>query len=197
MKTLYIFDFDGTLADTLPLAFMCFRETFLKFNNELLSNAQIETLFGGSEQSIIHQQVKGDQQTKQQAIRFFYQLYQANHALYAHCPIHIRQLLARLKQQGKTLAIFTGKGRESLNYSLAAFELHSYFDFTVCDDDIAHSKPAPDGLLHILQKSDCDATQAIYFGDSPADVIAGERANIDTVQVNWITQPEQVLTYIK
>lgn len=193
MKTHYIFDFDGTLADTLPLAFMCFRETFLKFNNELLSNAQIEALFGGSEQTIIEHRVRGNIKTKQQAVAFFYQLYQANHTLYANCPTKIRTMLTTLKQQGKTLAVFTGKGRKSLDYSLSALDLTDYFDFTVSDDEVEHSKPAPDGLRHILAHFQCSPQQAIYFGDSNADRLAGQAAGIETHQIDWISNPHSQL----
>lgn len=105
MKAIYIFDFDGTLADTLPLAFMCFRETFLKFNGELLSNLEIEQHFGGSEQAIIEKVVNGSPEQKQLAIEFFYQLYQANHALYAHCPEKIRTMLIDLKRKGKKISV--------------------------------------------------------------------------------------------
>ncbi|QIW16493.1 hypothetical protein A4G20_09170 [Pasteurellaceae bacterium RH1A] len=143
MKTLYIFDFDGTLADTLPLCFMCFRETFLKYKGELLTNAQIEAHFGGSEVEIIEKIVGGSEATKQQAVEFYYQLYQTNHRLYASCPEPIRTMLNQLKAEGKKLAVFTGKGRRSLDYSLKALGLEDTFDLTISDDDIANSKPAP------------------------------------------------------
>ncbi|QBQ62912.1 HAD family hydrolase [Actinobacillus indolicus] len=189
MKAIYIFDFDGTLADTLPLAFMCFRETFLKFNGELLSNLEIEQHFGGSEQAIIEKVVKGSPEQKQQAVEFFYQLYQANHSLYADCPEKIRTMLSKLKQKGKKIAVFTGKGRRSLDYSLTALGLTDYFDLTVSDDDIEHSKPAPDGLLKILDHFELTSEQAIYFGDSQADVISGQQANVETIKIEWISNP--------
>ncbi|AUI65518.1 MULTISPECIES: HAD family hydrolase [Glaesserella] len=190
MKVLYIFDFDGTLADTLPLAFMCFRETFLKFNGELLNNAEIEQHFGGSEQAIIEKVVKGSQEQKQQAVEFFYQLYQTNHSLYAQCPDKIRTMLAKLKQQDKKIAVFTGKGRRSLDYSLSALGLTDCFDLTISDDDIAHSKPAPDGLLKILAHFALEPTQAIYFGDSDADLISGQGAGVETHKIEWISNPD-------
>lgn len=193
MKTLYIFDFDGTLADTLPLAFMCFRETFWRYNHELMSNQQIEAYFGGSEQGIIENVVRGDQERKRQAVEFFYQLYQANHSFYADFPQKIRTMLAELKQQGKKIAVFTGKGRRSLDYSLKAFHLMDYFDFTVSDDDIEHSKPAPDGLLKILTYFELTPDQAVYFGDSDADVLSGKHTGIETHKVDWISHPHSLI----
>lgn len=189
MKQLYIFDFDGTLADTLDLCFMCFRETFLKFNNHYFSNTEIAAHFGGSEQQIIEKIVQGSAERKQQAVEFFYQLYAANHHLYATCPDKIRQMLQQLKQQNKQLAVFTGKGRRSLDYSLNALNLHNIFDFTLCDDDIQHSKPHPEGILKILDHFQLPVEQAVFFGDSIADVQSGTDAGVETHLIEWISNP--------
>lgn len=194
MKKLYIFDFDGTLADTLDLCFMCFRETFLKFNHQYLSNAEIASHFGGSEQQIIEKIVQGSAERKAQAVEFFYQLYQANHHLYADCPEKIYQMLQQLQQQNKQLAVFTGKGRRSLDYSLQALNLTNYFDFTLCDDDIEQSKPHPEGILKILAHFNIPAEQAVFFGDSFADVQSGTDAGVETHQIQWISDPEQPIS---
>ncbi|MDO4697421.1 MAG: HAD-IA family hydrolase [Pasteurellaceae bacterium] len=188
-KQLYIFDFDGTLADTLDLCFMCFRETFLKYNNQYLSNAEIASHFGGSEQQIIEKIVQGSAERKQQAVEFFYQLYTANHHLFATCPAKIYQMLQQLKQQQKQLAVFTGKGRRSLDYSLQALDLTDYFDFTLCDDDITHSKPHPEGIVKILDHFQLPAEQAVFFGDSLADVQSGNAAGVETHKIEWISDP--------
>lgn len=193
MKQLYIFDFDGTLADTLPLCFMCFRETFLKYNQQYLTDKQIARYFGGSEQQIIEQIVQGSPERKQQAVEFFYKLYFANHPLYATCPPAIFQLLQQLKQQQKTLAIFTGKGRRSLEYSLDALKLREFFDVTISDDEVENSKPAPDGLLQIVEQFQIDKAKAVYFGDSQADLISGQQAGIETYLIDWITKPTDTI----
>lgn len=41
----FIFDFDGTLADTLPICFESFRQVFIKYNGVSLSNQTIESWF--------------------------------------------------------------------------------------------------------------------------------------------------------
>lgn len=48
-----IFDFDGTLANTLPLCFEAFRQVFKTFDNRDLTNNEIKAMFGSSETGII------------------------------------------------------------------------------------------------------------------------------------------------
>jgi pyrophosphatase PpaX len=48
-----IFDFDGTLADTLPVCFSAFQAVFRKFDNRELTPEEIKAMFGPSETGII------------------------------------------------------------------------------------------------------------------------------------------------
>lgn len=48
-----IFDFDGTLANTLPICFYAFQHVFKEFDNKDLSSEEIKAMFGPSETGII------------------------------------------------------------------------------------------------------------------------------------------------
>lgn len=52
MRTI-LFDFDGTVADTLPLIFTAFRSTFQRFLQEHYTDEQIVALFGPTETGIL------------------------------------------------------------------------------------------------------------------------------------------------
>lgn len=52
MRTL-LFDFDGTVADTLPLIFTAFRSTFERFLQKHYTDDQIIALFGPTETGIV------------------------------------------------------------------------------------------------------------------------------------------------
>ncbi|GED34159.1 HAD hydrolase-like protein [Brevibacillus centrosporus] len=52
MRTI-LFDFDGTVADTLPLIFTAFRSTFQRFLHKHYTDEQIIALFGPTETGIV------------------------------------------------------------------------------------------------------------------------------------------------
>jgi pyrophosphatase PpaX len=72
-----IFDFDGTLADTLPVCFFAFQAVFREFDNRELTNEEIKAMFGPSETGIIRKNLMNNDYEK--AIELFYEKYNDEH----------------------------------------------------------------------------------------------------------------------
>lgn len=75
-KEIFIFDFDNTIIESLPLCFSCFRIVFEKYKNIKMSDSDIESLFGGSEEDIIRSHVEENMLMKQSNyFTFFMKIY--------------------------------------------------------------------------------------------------------------------------
>jgi HAD superfamily hydrolase (TIGR01548 family) len=74
------------------------------------------------------------------------------------------------------LALFTGRTRKELGYTLNRLHMANFFKRIVTMDDIANLKPHPDGLQRIL--SGRDPSRALYLGDNIDDALASQRANV-------------------
>ena len=85
---------------------------------------------------------------------------------------------ARLRRWARRaeLAIFTGRTRRELGHTLARFGVARYFRRIVTLDDVLRSKPAPEGLLRILDGR--DPVSAVYAGDNVDDALAAQRCGI-------------------
>lgn len=77
MRTI-LFDFDGTVADTLPLIFTAFRSTFQQFLQEHYTDEQIVALFGPTETGIL--QSKLPPHAHDNAFAHFYRVYTDEHS---------------------------------------------------------------------------------------------------------------------
>lgn len=203
-KEVIIFDFDGTIADTLPLCFETFRKTFSHFNNEILSDKQIELLFGGSEESIIRKRLAGkEEEIISEAIEYYFKVYKNLHDDYLQKMDTI--ILEKIKKiaSEKKVVIFTGKGKRGLTISLEKLGYNNLFDYIVSDDDINYSKPNPEGLYKIVDFFNISETKCIFIGDSDADIKSGIAAGIETIGVNWFgenifsVEPKYVSYHIK
>ena len=74
------------------------------------------------------------------------------------------------------LALFTGRTRKELSYTLDRLKMEKYFKQIVTMDDIKNLKPHPDGLFRILNGR--DPSRALYLGDNIDDALASQRAQV-------------------
>ncbi|OAB39253.1 hypothetical protein PMSD_04815 [Paenibacillus macquariensis subsp. defensor] len=75
-----LFDFDGTLADTLPLSFKAFRSVFLKYENKLLTDKEIIDTFGPTEEEIIGKNIF-NKDLVNEAIEYYYVIFEKHFRL--------------------------------------------------------------------------------------------------------------------
>ena len=64
--------------------------------------------------------------------------------------------------------------------------MEGMFDVIITGDDVAKPKPDPEGLIKAISLLDLGNSQAIFIGDSDADVYAGLQANVFTIGVQWL-----------
>jgi HAD superfamily hydrolase (TIGR01548 family) len=79
------------------------------------------------------------------------------------------------------LAIFTGRVRHELDYTLDRWKVRDYFLDVVTVENVKRPKPSPDGLLRILKGR--DASMALYLGDNVDDALAAQAAKVPFVGV--------------
>ncbi|CAM3867833.1 HAD family hydrolase [Alkalicoccus chagannorensis] len=179
-----LFDFDGTLADTLPLCYKAFQHVFETFDQRSLSEADIRGMFGPSETGIIRDNLENSR--VEEAIEAYYDVYEREHAAFVQQEPALTELVQVMKEQGWLLGIVTGKAQRSLDLSLDALGLREYIDVEVSGDDVATPKPHPEGLELALNQLGVAAHEAVYVGDSDADFEAGARAGMKTIGVRWL-----------
>lgn len=184
-----IFDFDGTVADTLPICYYAFQQVFLEYDGRDLTPTQIREMFGPPEAEILERRL-ANQSDIDGAIHDYYRHYEDKHTTYTTLSEPMRRLLVDLREAGFKTGIFTGKGRRSLDISLQKLSLNGLFDVMVAGDDVAKPKPDPEGLHWILAHLGIRPDEVVFLGDSDVDVEAGKRAGVHTVGVQWL--PEYV-----
>lgn len=91
----------------------------------------------------------------------------------------MRSLFGRLKAKNIKIAICTADSREGTVQFLDRMGLVSMVDCIVCGDD-SFSKPKPDAhnALYICEQLGVEPHNAIMVGDTPADTIMGQAANL-------------------
>jgi HAD superfamily hydrolase (TIGR01509 family) len=181
-----LFDFDGTLADTLPLIYRSFREVFRRFGEEELDDAGIAARFGPPEEVILENHLP--RHNLQQAHDAYFQLYREHHARLVRSNEAVLDLLRWLKERGANVGVVTGKGRRSAAISAELLGMNGLVDWWVTGTEINRYKPEPDGIRLAMRHFGAGPEETVYVGDTSVDVIAGKAAGVFTVGVCWFAE---------
>lgn len=191
---LLIFDWDGTLMDSVARIVDCLRLA----SDSVLGQAhrhpdELKDVIGLGLNEALRQLHPNCSNTQLQAMAdtYRYQYMQANQT--ASRLFHgVKDLLQRLEQQGYWLAVATGKGREGLDQVLQTTGLADRFHCTRCASE-TFSKPHPLMLEEILQQTGLDAPQALMIGDTEYDMEMARNAQMDRLAVSYGVHPAERL----
>ena len=87
----------------------------------------------------------------------------------------VLELLSELRRRGHQLGIVTAKRLATVQLAFDRFPLLARAtDVLVGAEDTERHKPEPDPVLEALRRIDAEPGEAVYVGDSPFDIRAGE-----------------------
>ncbi len=94
------------------------------------------------------------------------------------------EMLAELKERGKTLAVATGKSRIGLDRAIKRTNSADFFAATRTSDE-CFSKPHPQMLEEIIAELGFEPAQSLMVGDSIHDLLMANSAGVASVGVSY------------
>ncbi len=191
-----IFDWDGTLCDSLSRIVSCLQAAATENGLPAPSVAAAQNIVGLGMREALEQLFPGIGAAQIRRLRESY----GGHFMRAEqqpSPFFpgVRETLAMLRERGFLLAVATGKSRAGLDRALAATGLGEFFNATRCADETA-SKPDPAMLLALLDEFAVAPEQALMIGDTTFDMAMAARANMPRLAVAYgAHDPARLLAY--
>lgn len=176
-----IFDFDGTVANTLPVVFNAFRRTFLDFTGREYSDEEIPPLFGPNEEGVCRN-VVGERY--REAYEMYLREYDKHHDVLCggHFPGMI-EALTELRQRGLKLGIVTGKGKESADISMRHLGLAPYFD--AVETGSIEGSTKYELIRKLLEDWNVRPEEAAYVGDAGSDMEVAKQVGVIPLGAAW------------
>ena len=178
----YIFDCDGTIADTMPIHYRAWTRAMAEFGGTFP-----EDLFyswGGIPTGEIVRQLNekfGSTMDVDVTTRTKENYYlEAVHEVTAVVPV---LEIAKRMHGVKPLAIASGGHREMVVATLNALGILDMFDAVVCAEDYTRGKPFPDPFLEAARRIGVAPQDCLVFEDSPTGVEAAKAAEMAYVFV--------------
>lgn len=184
-KTLIIFDWDGTLMDSIGLIVESMHVAG-EAHGFTTTDQAVKDIIGLSLMHGIEILYPQASDTQKLAIQQSYADYYIPNSHRTPFFMPIDEMLLTLKQQDKQLAVATGKKRKGLDRVLEASASHHYFTITRCADE-SGSKPDPQMLRDILDYTKQPISQAVFIGDSIYDIQMANRLGMTSIAVNYGT----------
>ena len=178
----YLFDLDGTVADSMPLHFVAWSQSIREHGGQFP-----EKLFydlGGVPPLRVVEILNE---------RFSTQM--DPHAVVTHKESLYLEALAGLKPVASVLevlerdhgtvpfAIVSGSPRDSIERTLAHLGLAHYFPVLVGAEDYTHGKPNPEPFLKAATILNVDPTQCLVFEDAEAGIQSAIAAGMQYVRI--------------
>ena len=182
--SLIVYDFDGTLVDTLFDIADSVNLTLSEIGLPQLPRGTIRKYVGRGVERLMSQTLQGSFFTDiPKAVSLFKKHYSENLAHHTDFYPYGREILQHFKN--KNQAICSNKPEGFIHRILESLNGLHYFDMVIGGDSMNSKKPNPEGLNFILQRLNISADEALLVGDSPVDIETGRRAGVYTCIVNF------------
>ncbi len=178
----YIFDCDGTLADTMPLHFRAWSRAMAEEGAEFPEAVFYE--WGGRPAvdiiASLNEQCGLSMppfETAQRKESYFLELLHEVQAIDSVVDI------ARRTRGVAPMAVASGGHRELVVATLDLLKIHDWFDAVICAEDYERGKPSPDPFLVAAARLGVPPEHCLVFEDSPTGIESAKAAGMEYVFV--------------
>lgn len=188
MKKTFIFDFDGTLSESILFMFEAMRNAYKRLGLKPPTDAEISAHFGCNEYGMLRN-ISPDR------IDDIFPLYLEEYeALHGQSILFdgIIDIVRRIKDSGAIVGLVTGKHKATAEISLRLYGIADLFDEVRCGEPQGSVKT--EKISDILKVRNIAPENAWYLGDTVLDIKDAKAAGVHMLSVAWsdIVNPEKL-----
>jgi pyrophosphatase PpaX len=175
-----IFDLDGTVTDTLPIAYAAFRAAIAAFAVREFTDAELLQLSGPSEEGIFRQIVPNNWEL---CFERYLEEYTIRHGG-CNAPFPgLIEVLDYLRDRQLPRALVTGKASRAVTITLGHIGIAHYFDPIEAGSPGGNTKV--EALRRVLAQWRARASSVVYVGDVPSDMEAANATGVIAAGAAW------------
>lgn len=180
-KNIFVFDFDGTIADSNELEKATMVEAIHRYHDENFRPDDIFLFFGPTEEGILRKIVREDR--REEAVSFFYDYYEKRQDDLLRPFEGMEDILRLLKEKEKRIFLLTGRSAKTLNMSLERLGFAPYFEACYTGSDEGINKPL--NMERLIRENGLRNEDVVYVGDSLDDTRSMKTAKVDLLSAGY------------
>lgn len=187
MKKLAIFDFDGTIMDSVRDVVIHLNEALSMYGFPTLTSDEYVKFLGGNIDDIVSLVLKDKsspenlRMVKNTYLVIYYSSDKPNTLPFPKS----REILHKLQSKGVILAINSNRFTDSIEGLTDKFFADIDFSLIMGHDFDYPSKPDPFGVNEIIKDAGVSPDETLYIGDSETDIQTAKNAGVDCIVVRW------------
>ncbi|RAP54627.1 MAG: hypothetical protein BZ137_01210 [Methanosphaera sp. rholeuAM130] len=187
MKKLFIFDFDGTLFNTIGQLVHNMNQALKANGFRELTLDDYKLAVGGNLNQVISNVLQSDSNPDNiESVKKSYLDIVKDFEDNITLPFDgIEEILTYLQDNNIQLAINSNRYTPSIEFYVKKFLNNIKFLDIQGHNPPNPSKPDAYGINQILNKTSIDKKDVVYVGDSPTDIKTAKNAGIDCIIVTW------------
>jgi phosphoglycolate phosphatase-like HAD superfamily hydrolase len=175
-----VFDFDGTLVNTIDMALKIYDQIASDFNLKPAKHEDKELLRSKRPQELL--KIYGITTSKLMLL-----LLRIRKELTKHLPemdlvVNMETALRAMKNEGYRLGVLTSNSKANVSMFLKNKGLLELFEFIYSGNNIFGKEHV---IRRMLKQENIDKDNIIYVGDETRDIEASKKAGIPIISVSW------------
>ena len=191
----FLFDFDGTLFDTLESSIYVFEEAYRRQGYKI----RHEDILGYTREPIpnSYERVTGSLDGYDEFIKSIDELVFSQKVVdMAKMYEDTERTLKTLKEQNKIVGIVTSNAKEHVLDVLRKHKIEKYFDIIVGNREASTPKPSPLPILTALKTLNyTEKEKVVYIGDALNDALAAVNAGVKPVLLDRLQEFKELSEY--